>query len=208
MITTPDDDVDHHPPLVPSTAESDADVIRASWADPERFAAIFDAYFTDIHRYVERRLGPDVADDLAAETFLEAFRCREQYDVDRPHARPWLYGIATNLVGRHRRREVARYRALSRAAPESVAEIAEDDVTDRLNAVAAQPALVRALGGLSAGDRDVVLLVALAQLGHDEVAEALGIPAGTVRSRLHRARRQLRRALPDHLAQTLETRHE
>jgi RNA polymerase sigma-70 factor (ECF subfamily) len=191
----------------PRASPSDADVISASWDEPERFAAIFDAYFADVHRYVERRLGRDTADDLAAETFLVAFRQRDRYDVSRPHARPWLYGIATNLVGRHRRAEVARYRVLAQAGAPPVVEAVDDRVADRLTARAVQPQLVRALGGLSAGDRDVVLLLALAQLSHDEVAQALDIPLGTVRSRLHRARRKLRRALPEDLAQSLELRH-
>jgi RNA polymerase sigma-70 factor (ECF subfamily) len=216
MLAGPAGDVPHGPsapPHGPSAPprETDAAVIRASRQEPERFAAIFDAYFADVHRYVERRLGRDAADDLAAETFLVAFRQRAEYDVDRPHARPWLYGIATNLVGRHRRREVARYRALARAAAGTAADAAgrttEDDVADRLSALAAQPALVRALAGLGAGDRDVVLLLAVAQLDHDEVAEALGIPLGTVRSRLHRARRKLRSSLPDDLTPVQETRH-
>lgn len=212
MLTRPDEDVPRGAPAppAPSPSETDAAVIRSSWQEPERFAAIFDAYFADVHRYVERRLGRDAADDLAAETFLVAFRQRKAYDVGRPHARPWLYGIATNLVGRHRRREVARYRALARSAAGAEVDAGhttEDDVADRVSALAAQPALVRALAGLAAADRDVVLLLAVAQLGHDEVAEALGIPLGTVRSRLHRARRKLRSALPEELAPTQENRH-
>jgi RNA polymerase sigma-70 factor, ECF subfamily len=210
MITTPEDEL----PSGTRASPTDAEVIRASWSEPERFADIYDAYVDDIHRYVERRLGRDEADDVAAETFLEAFRQRERYDVDRPYARPWLYGIATNLVGRHRRQEVARYRAMARSAAEPAASAADtstdrvaDGVADRLTARAAQPALVRALGRLSPGDRDVVLLLALAQLGHAEVAEALGIPVGTVRSRLHRARRQLRSALPHDVVTTLELGH-
>ena len=123
MITTPEDEL----PSGTRASPTDAEVIRASWSEPERFAEIYDAYVDDIHRYVERRLGRDEADDVAAETFLEAFRQRERYDVDRPHARPWLYGIATNLVGRHRRQEVARYRALARSAAEPGSAAANDE---------------------------------------------------------------------------------
>jgi RNA polymerase sigma-70 factor, ECF subfamily len=95
--------------------EGDSAVIRSSWREPERFAEIYDAYFVDVHKYVERRLGRDVADDLAAETFLIAFRQRRRYDLTRENARPWLYGIATNLMARHRRKEIGLYRALARA---------------------------------------------------------------------------------------------
>jgi hypothetical protein len=89
--------------LVPAPVHhplGDAAVIRSSMDQPERFAEIYDAYFVAIHGYVARRLGQDVADDLAAETFLIAFRQRARYDPVRESARPWLYGIATNLVGR------------------------------------------------------------------------------------------------------------
>ncbi|MFI5683136.1 RNA polymerase sigma factor [Streptomyces sp. NPDC051636] len=89
-------------------------VIERSWAEPDAFAGLFERYADDIHRYVAGRLGADVAEDLMAETFVIAFQRRRRYDLSRPHARPWLYGIATNLVGRHRRTEARRLRALSR----------------------------------------------------------------------------------------------
>ena len=84
--------------MTPDRPYSDAAVIDASCADPERFAEIYDAYFAAVHGYVERRLGRDAADDLTAETFLIAFRQRDGYDLTRDSARPWLYGIATNLT--------------------------------------------------------------------------------------------------------------
>ncbi|MCW2915003.1 MAG: polymerase, sigma-24 subunit, subfamily [Actinomycetia bacterium] len=77
----------------------DAAVIQASWHEPDRFAEIFHRYFNEVHRYIARRLGADVADDLAAETFLTAFRKRSRFDASRGAVRPWLYGIATNLFG-------------------------------------------------------------------------------------------------------------
>src|SRR4051812_40387912 len=88
----------------------DAAVIAASRAVPERFAAIFDRHAAHIHRYLSRRLGGDAVDDLVAETFLIAFRGRERYDPGWRGARPWLYGIATNLISRYRRDEARRYR--------------------------------------------------------------------------------------------------
>jgi RNA polymerase sigma factor (sigma-70 family) len=184
--------------------ESDAKLIQSSWREPERFAEIYDAYFVDVHKYVERRLGRDVADDLAAETFLIAFRQREHYDLTRGNARPWLYGIATNLIGRHRRKETGLYRALARAGSDTAADTHEDRVAARVSAQQLQPEIVRALGRLSKGDRDVLLLMALADLSHDEIAQALDIPYGTVCSRLHRARRKLRQALPDIVTPTTE----
>lgn len=96
--------------------ESDASIIERSWDEPEAFAELFDRYAEDIHRYAARRVGAEVADDLMAEAFVVAFQRRRRYDVARPQARPWLYGIATNLVHDHRRAEARRLRALSRVA--------------------------------------------------------------------------------------------
>jgi RNA polymerase sigma factor (sigma-70 family) len=174
---------------------TDASVIEQSWAEPERFAVIFERHFSQIHRYLARRVGGKVADDLAADVFLVAFSQRERYDLDRDSARPWLYGIATNLIGTHQRQERRRYRVLALAGPPPVSLSDEDRVTDQVSAAAAGPALAAALASLDQADRDVLLLVALADLSYPEVAQALGIPYGTVCSRLSRARKQLRVAL-------------
>jgi RNA polymerase sigma-70 factor, ECF subfamily len=175
----------------------DAAVIARSIRDPDQFAAIYERYFGEIYRYVAGRLGPDVADDLAAETFLVAFRKRERVDPALGRVRPWLYGIATILVGQHRRAETRRYRALSRAgrgAPASD-ESHDDRVAAAVAAERLGPRLATALAELGQGDRDVVLLVAISELSHQEIAVALEIPYGTVGSRLNRARRELRDAL-------------
>ena len=175
--------------------EADARVIEQSWTQPERFAAIFERYFGQIHQYLAGRVGGKTADDLAAEVFVVAFAQRQRYDLARGSARPWLYGIATNLIGTHWRQEQRRYRALARTDARQVSPSDEDLVADRVSASAVGPALAAALAALEAGDRDVLLLVALADLGNGEVAQALGIPYGTVGSRLNRARKRLREAL-------------
>jgi len=178
-----------------SPPESDAAVIEQSWAEPERFGAIFDRYFAQIHRYLGHRAGGRAADDLAAEVFLTAFAQRQRYDVARRSARPWLYGIATNLISAHWRQEARYFRILARAGAQPGWQPDEDQLADRVSAAAARPALAAALAGLAPGDRDVLLLVALAGFGYPEVADALGIPQGTVASRLSHSRRQLRAAL-------------
>ena len=183
-----------------TTHQDDAAVIEASRSDPERFAVIFGRYFGDIHQYLARRAGVRVADDLAAEVFLAAFSQRQRYDMSRDSARPWLFGIATNLIGAHRRQEARYYRALSRADAEPDWQADEDRTADRLTAQATRPALAAALARLAPGDRDVLLLVALADLPYPEVAQALDIPYGTVCSRLNRARRKLRDALGNEAA--------
>jgi RNA polymerase sigma factor (sigma-70 family) len=175
--------------------EDDAAVIESSRREPERFAVLFDRHAPHIHRYLARRAGRQVADDLVAETFLAAFAKRDRYDLSHADARPWLYGIATNLVGQHRRDQARQYR-ISQAAtagPEvpGHAERVAADVT----AQAMRPLLDAALAALPAGDRDVLLLIAWEQLTYPEVSRALAIPVGTVRSRLNRARRKVRQVL-------------
>jgi RNA polymerase sigma factor (sigma-70 family) len=190
-------------PPDPSLPE-DAQVVAQSLEEPELFARLYDRYASDIHRYVERRLGVGAADDITAETFLIAFRIRSRYDTTRPSARPWLYGIAGNLVGKQRRAEVRALRALARTGHDPVAETWSERADDRVTAQAAQAPLAGALAALSVGDRHVLLLVAWADLTYHEVGEALGIPVGTVRSRLNRARRKVRSALGADPAFTLD----
>ncbi|ACY99863.1 MULTISPECIES: RNA polymerase sigma factor [Thermomonospora] len=173
--------------------QDDRALIERSRERPELFAAVYDRYFVEIHRYLARRLGADVADDLAAEVFLTAFEKRAHFDAARGRLRPWLYGIATTLIARHRRAEKRRYRALARMVPHEAAEDHGDRVAARVTAQALR--LAPAVRKLASGDRDVLLLVVLGGLSYAEVAEALGIPLGTVGSRMNRARRKLRRSL-------------
>jgi RNA polymerase sigma factor (sigma-70 family) len=178
-------------------ASTDAAVIQLSRHEPEHFTVLFRRHAPYIQRYVVRRLGPDAADDIVAETFLLAFRQRESYDLARADARPWLYGIATNLIGRHRRAETALYRALARTGADPVTESFTDRVDDRVSASAASRRLAVGLARLPKELRDTLLLVAWGDLSYEEAATALGVPVGTVRSRVSRARSKLRRTLDD-----------
>ncbi|MEV6021249.1 MULTISPECIES: RNA polymerase sigma factor [unclassified Streptomyces] len=180
--------------------DSDASVIERSWDEPDVFAELFHRYADDIHRYAARRLGTEAADDLMAETFVIAFQRRRRYDLTRPHARPWLYGIVTRLIGGQRRSEARQLRALSRVASRtpsdgSGGEPLAERVAARISAENTRDALTAALAKLPARHRDVLLVIAWGDLDYAEAAEALGIPVGTVRSRLHRARKKLRVAL-------------
>ncbi len=163
--------------------------------DPDAFGELYDCYFRAIYRYVAGRLGTSAAEDVAAETFVVAFAQRDRFDPGRGALRPWLFGIATNLVARHRRLEARHYRALSRLPEPTSAGGHEERVVAAIAAQRLRPQLLQALAGLSRGERDVVLLVALGQLSHDEVAQALGISPGTVGSRLSRARTRLRQLI-------------
>jgi RNA polymerase sigma factor (sigma-70 family) len=175
----------------------DAAIIGLSLTEPERFELLFQRHAPVIQRYVMRRLGADAADDIVAETFLLAFRQRVGYDSTRGGVLPWLYGIATNLLSRHRRDEIRLYKALARTGIDEVIAPFTDQVDERVTAVAASRRLAEALAGLKAPYRDALLLVAWGGLSYEQTATALGIPAGTVRSRISRARADLRRKLGD-----------
>ncbi|MEW9554783.1 RNA polymerase sigma factor [Nonomuraea sp. NPDC050783] len=181
--------------LQPATRGADAELVNASWTEPEAFAELFDRYAGMLYRYASKRLGPEPAEDLVGETFLVAFSRRRSYDLSYPDARPWLFGILTKLVSRYHRKEAARYRALLRAPVESAVESPADRVAAGVTAQAVRGELAGALAALPAKDRDVLLLIAWGDLTYEEVAQALGIPIGTVRSRLNRGRRKVRAAL-------------
>ena len=113
--------------------DADDALIRESIREPERFAPLFDRHADAVHRYLARRIG-DSADDLLAETFLVAFRRRAAYRPDRLDVRPWLFGIATNVLHRHVRQERRRYRALARVGWSEPGPYADDPPDDRLDA--------------------------------------------------------------------------
>jgi RNA polymerase sigma-70 factor, ECF subfamily len=184
------------PDTLPDLAWSaDSVVIERSLRHPDRFSEIFDRHYSDIHDYAARRLGASLADDVAAETFLIAFDRRRRYDLEQPSARPWLYGIASNLIARHHRAEMRQYRALARAGAAEAVDGHAERADGRLDAAAQRTRLAAALLVIAERDREVLLLVAWGQLSCEEAARALGIPAATARTRLHRARRKTRAAL-------------
>jgi RNA polymerase sigma-70 factor (ECF subfamily) len=164
---------------------TDAEVIRRSLSDEAAFASLFDRHYPAVHRFLRARVGVGLADDLASEVFVTAFGRRASYDLERDDARPWLYGIAVNVIRGHRRSELRRLRAYARAAAYGRVETVE--AADSLD-----PELASALLRLDDDDRNLVLLFAWAGLSYEELAQALEIPLGTVRSRLSRARAGLR----------------
>ena len=168
-----------------------AAAIAASLAQPERFAVVFDLHAASIRAYCARRVGPGPAEDLVAEVFLTAFERRARFEPGRAVA-PWLFGIATNVLHRARRQEVRGYRALAATGHDPVVDGVADRAAERADADRLSRPLAAALAAMPARERDVLLLVAWAGLGYAEIAEALGVPIGTVRSRLSRGRARLR----------------
>ena len=173
---------------------TDSEIIRRSRDTPAAFAELYDRHAAVIHRYASRRIG-EAADDIMSETFLVAFERRAAFDESVTDARPWLYGIATTLLKKHRRQEARAWRGLvaGGAADETVAvrdAVAGHD--DRLDAELGIRRLAAAIRRMPARDRDALLLYAWGDLDYEGVAQALDVPVGTVRSRLNRARLTLR----------------
>ncbi|SEG99831.1 RNA polymerase sigma-70 factor, ECF subfamily [Nonomuraea solani] len=177
--------------------QSDASLIDRSLREPEIFALVFDRHGAQVHRYLARRAGPADADDLMSETFLTAFKQRDRFTSSRSPtgALPWLLGIATNLLRMHQRSETRRWAAWARTGADPAVPAPADQVADRVDAEVTFRLMAGVLEELADGDRDALLLFAWAGLTYEEIAAALDVPTGTVRSRLHRARLRLRTAL-------------
>ncbi|HEU5029630.1 MAG TPA: RNA polymerase sigma factor [Spirillospora sp.] len=173
----------------------DAEIVAASLRTPEAFGELFRRHAPRLHAYVRRRLGPVLADDLVSEAFATAFRQRGRFD-GRAEFGAWLWGIASNLIAKHHRHETRMYRAFARTGVDPAEDGVAERAGDRAAAAALGPELARALAALSAQERDAVLLLAWAEMSYGEIAAALGLPLGTVKAKIHRARTKLRKALP------------
>jgi len=180
----------------PRADHDDSAAIARSLREPQAFAVVFDRHWGRIHAFCTARAGA-AGEDLAAEAFRVAFTRRGRYDLAFVDAGPWLYGIATNLLRNHFRGASRGSRALERAAALDDAGRADIEPLALLEAQMLGPELAAALGQLSAADRDALLLRAWGELEYDEIARAMDIPIGTVRSRIFRARRRVR----DHIAE-------
>lgn len=178
-----------------SSSSSDASLIGASVSKPQAFARLFDRHARVIWRYACRRVGPAAADEIVSETFFRAFSRRAVYDARQPDARPWLYGIATNVVREHAREEARRNRDVGNPRESDLVDSEFDRVEAQADAAAQVPATAAALARLEPIDRETLLLYALADLHYEQIAIAMDVPVGTVRSRLNRARRLMRTQL-------------
>lgn len=163
------------------TNSTDAEVIARSVAEPAVFGLLFDRHFQAVYAYSQRRVGADLAEEVAAETFTRGFEARARYDGRHDEALPWLLGIASNLMRRHWRTERRRLAAYTRASQRETAGADPEVAGEVMHAIARLPRR----------QREVVLLSAWADLTYEEIARALELPIGTVRSRLARARSRL-----------------
>lgn len=192
------------------TEAADAALIDRSRRKPEEFAAVFDRHADRVHHYLSRRAGPSEADDLLSETFLAAFEQRHRFDPERSPsgALPWLLGIATNVLRGHQRAQARRWKILARSGTDPTEPSPADRVAARVDADAMARSLSDTLARLPDGDRDALLLLAWADLKYEEIAVALDIPIGTVRSRIHRVRSRLRAAVADPTTEDRSDQHE
>ncbi|CAN5230244.1 RNA polymerase sigma factor [soil metagenome] len=173
---------------------SDGEIIKRSLDQRAAFAELYDRHERVVYRYSVRRIGTNHADDITSETFLVAFSRRHDFTgVD--DARPWLLGIATTLMHQYSRLEAKAWKGMLASDLARVDVDEFEAVNSRLDAKSVTRRIGKAIAGLPAGDRDVLLLHAFGDLGYEGIGLALSIPLGTVRSRLNRARRKLRTAI-------------
>lgn len=173
---------------------TDAQLVARSLKEPAHFSEVVERHAEAIFRFVAARIGPVAAEDVVAQTFAVAFDRRERFDRAATSARPWLYGIASNCLHKHRESE---RRWLERAAlePASSSEPQEPLAEARVDAARLAPDLAAALLTLNPAERDVLLLFALEELTHEQIAKVLGIRRGTAKSRLSRGCARLRSQL-------------
>ncbi|MGW1200798.1 RNA polymerase sigma factor [Streptomyces sp. NPDC002536] len=167
---------------------------RLRAGDRDAFAQLYEEHARTVYNHAYRLTGDwSTAEEVMSETFLEAWRTRERLEPDGDSLRPWLLGIATNKA-RNANRSFGRRLAFlaRRPAPEPVADFA-DEAAGRIDDARHLAAVRRALDGLRRPEREVLVLCVWSGLDYAQIAEALDIPVGTVRSRLSRARARLRR---------------
>jgi RNA polymerase sigma-70 factor (ECF subfamily) len=164
-----------------------ADGAAAGEDAPGTFGDLCRRHGAAIHAYLARRGGRQTADDLFGEVWLQAFAARSTYDPALGGQLPWLYGVARNVLRRHWRTRSTDEFGLANPPTDPWA-----DADERLAAADRFEDLRRALQGIGAEEREVLLLVAWERLTPAEAAGVLNIPPGTARSRLHRARHLMR----------------
>jgi RNA polymerase sigma factor (sigma-70 family) len=176
----------------PSEGSPDTLRTRVRDGDADAFGELFDSFASHVYSHAFRLTGDwAAAEDVLSLTFLEAWRNREQIFPEGGSLRPWLLGVATNVVRGHHRARRRHQETLARLGLElDVADLAED-VSGRVDDAARIAAMHRSLARLRGPERDVLALCVWSGLSYAEAAEALGIPVGTVRSRLARARGKL-----------------
>jgi RNA polymerase sigma factor (sigma-70 family) len=166
---------------------------RVRDGDPDAFGVLFDDYARAVHSLGYRLTGSSQeAEEIVSLTFLEAWRLRAGVEPDGDSLRPWLLGIAVNVVRNFSRASRRHRAAMARLpAPSPVPDFA-DEVAGRIDDTARLAVVRAAFRRLRPAEQDVIALCTWSGLDYAAAASALGVPVGTVRSRLSRARNRLR----------------
>lgn len=162
--------------------------------DEHAFGELFDRHARAVYNYCFRRTADwSVAEDLTSVVFLETWRRRDQVRMSGDSLLPWLYGVATNVLRNHRR-SLRRHRDALARLPLPATPDETEDAAARVDAERRMREVLESIRSLPRRDQEVLVLCVWEGLGYAEAAEALGVPVGTVRSRLARARERLRRS--------------
>ncbi|MBC7461211.1 MAG: RNA polymerase sigma factor [Thermoleophilia bacterium] len=176
--------------------------------DPACFTVVYRRHVEAIYRYVSMRVGSVAAEDITADVFETAFDKRAGFRPGLRDARPWFYGIAARQLLKHRAAEARWLEGAHRMRSDSPVEDDRGNSEARIDAQLSNGALRIALALLPPGERDVVLLHAVSDLTHDEIARALGIRTGTAKTRLSRGTARLRNLLPTNFKANLDGEHD
>lgn len=189
VLGNPDGDCGHEQGMEPSDATLWS---RSRAGDADAFGLLFERHAKTIYNYCFRRVGSwSAAEDLVSVVFLEAWRRREK-ELPGEKVLPWLYGIATNVV-RNRRRSERRFAAALARVPSPASESSFSDIADeRVDDERRMQRALTLLAQIPRHEQDVFALCAWSEASYEDAALALGVPVGTVRSRLSRARQHLR----------------
>jgi RNA polymerase sigma-70 factor (ECF subfamily) len=174
---------------------SDAELITRSMTEPRCFAPLFERHAVAVHRYLAAKTNSTDVEDLVSETFLTAFSSRVHFDTSHPCALPWLFGIANNVHRHHWRSEGRRQSRLRRVVPPKDTADPTDQLVEHLDSRAHESEFADAFASLSEHQRETFILIGDLGLSYEDAGLALGVPIGTIRSRMNRARSRLRELL-------------
>lgn len=177
----------------------DAELVELSWGDPAAFAGLFDRHFVAVYRFCLRRTNRTAAEDLAGETFRRAFESRYRYEVQHRDAKPWLLGIAMNLIRNYYRKENRRVRAYSALSDQMANSVSDAacSIAAQLDARADLTVVAAGLRSLPTDEVDALTMHVWEELTYAQIAEVQGVPVGTIRSRLNRVRGRIRELLAE-----------
>jgi RNA polymerase sigma factor (sigma-70 family) len=190
--------------MYPSTTTTDRDEVevghlRKPVSSAAGFSAAYRCYGASVYRYAASRLGLDGAEDVPAEVFAIAWRVRAKYSSKAGTVQSWLLGITFNVIARHREAEQRWTRMSQDAAAQTTVDRSVspdlDDVDGRLDATRRRARISSALAQLPRRERDPLLMHIMTGTSYDDISDALGVPVGTVRSRISRGRNRIKQQL-------------